>query len=185
MAVATTKEKQHMALVASLGCIVCKNLGYTNHKVELHHIRDGYGVGQRATNFEVIPLCPIHHRIGLKADKTGKAHFGYHQSPKDFEIAYGKERDLLEQVMEMVRTVKSQRLAMKHQHYSYSADKSFDLRKIHDNHLKNILRGIEKQAKRGIENDKGDMVYGDDVKVFRNYEVYVVEARRRGIMHLI
>ena len=181
----TREEKQHMALVASLGCIVCKNLGYTNHKAELHHIRAGYGVGQKASNFEVIPLCPIHYRTGLKADRTGKTHFGYHQSPEDFEIAYGKERDLLEQVMVMVRTVKSQRLAMKHQHYSYSADKSVDLRKIHDNHLKNILRGIETQAKRGIENDKGDIVYGDDVKAFRNYEVYVVEARRRGIMHLI
>ena len=181
----TKEEKQHMALVASLGCIVCKNLGYTNYRAELHHIRNGYGVGQRATNFEVIPLCPIHHRTGVEADKTGKRHFGYHQSPKDFEIAYGKERDLLKQVMEMVRTIKSQRLAMKHQHYSYSADKSVDLRKIHKNHLLNILRGIETQAKRGIVNDKGDMVYGDDVKVFRDYEVYIVEARRRGIMDLI
>ena len=85
----------------------------------------------------------------------------------------------------MVRTVKSQRVAMKYQHYSYSAEKSVDLRKIHNSHLLNILRGIERQAKRGIENDKGDMVYGDDVKAFRNYEVYVVEAKRRGIMHLI
>lgn len=182
---ATTKERQHMALVASLGCIVCKNLGYTMHKVELHHIRDGYGVGQRASNFEVIPLCPTHHRTGLKADRTGKAHFGYHQSPKDFEIAYGKERDLLEQVMGMVRTIKSQRLAMKHQHYSYSADKSVDLRKIHNNHLKNILLGIEKQAKKGIQDNKGDVIYGDDVKNFRGYAVYEIEARRRGILHLI
>lgn len=50
-------EKLHLSRVAGLGCIVCKNLRLGETPAEIHHIRTGQGVGQRADNFKVIPLA--------------------------------------------------------------------------------------------------------------------------------
>nr|WP_290123657.1 Ref family recombination enhancement nuclease [Wohlfahrtiimonas chitiniclastica] len=50
-------EQKHMSRVADLGCIVCRNLGYGRSPAEIHHIRDGQGMSQRASNYEVLPLC--------------------------------------------------------------------------------------------------------------------------------
>jgi hypothetical protein len=56
---ATKDEKNYMARVARLGCILCSSvLGYEGSPAELHHIRRA---GVRATS-PIIPLCPEHHR---------------------------------------------------------------------------------------------------------------------------
>ena len=56
---ATKDEKNYMARVARLGCILCSTvLGYENSPAEIHHIRRA---GVRATS-PIIPLCPEHHR---------------------------------------------------------------------------------------------------------------------------
>ena len=56
---ATKNEKNYMARVARLGCILCSSvLGYEDSPAELHHIRRA---GVRATS-PIIPLCPEHHR---------------------------------------------------------------------------------------------------------------------------
>jgi hypothetical protein len=60
--VTTIAEKKHMSAVAELGCAVCRRMGYEGTPAELHHPRRGTGMGQRASHFEVIPLCPRHHR---------------------------------------------------------------------------------------------------------------------------
>lgn len=52
-------EKEHLSKVASVGCIVCRNLGFGESPAEIHHVRTGQGMGQRASNYEVIPLCPF------------------------------------------------------------------------------------------------------------------------------
>lgn len=56
-----------MDRVASLPCAVCELDG-----VQLHHIRDGQGMAQRASNYLVVPLCPDCHtgRYGLHGDKS-------------------------------------------------------------------------------------------------------------------
>ena len=55
----TKDEKNYMARVARLGCILCSTvLGYEGSPAELHHIRRA---GVRATS-PIIPLCPEHHR---------------------------------------------------------------------------------------------------------------------------
>ena len=55
----TTKaERKHMDKVAQLGCIVCCNLGYDDTPAEIHHIGNGT-MSKRASNYEVIPLCPF------------------------------------------------------------------------------------------------------------------------------
>ena len=63
----TAKERKHMGKVAQLPCVVCGA-----EPVELHHIREGQGMAQRAQHWLVIPLCPDCHRgpRGVHGDKT-------------------------------------------------------------------------------------------------------------------
>jgi hypothetical protein len=87
----TKAEKLHLSRVAGLGCIACRNAGHGESPAEIHHIRAGQGMGRRASNYETIPLCPLHHRAG-----------GYgvaiHAGRAAWEHAHGAELDLLEQV---------------------------------------------------------------------------------------
>jgi hypothetical protein len=60
-------EKQWMNRVAELPCACCGE-----HGVQLHHIREGQGISQRASNWLVVPLCPPCHTgpAGVHGDKT-------------------------------------------------------------------------------------------------------------------
>lgn len=57
-------ERRRMSKIAEMGCILCHHLGYGDSPAELHHPRTGVGMGRRAPNTDVIPLCPNHHRLG-------------------------------------------------------------------------------------------------------------------------
>lgn len=61
------KTRIWMAKVAELPCACCGQEG-----VQLHHIREGQGMAQRASDFLVIPLCPDCHtgQLGVHGDKT-------------------------------------------------------------------------------------------------------------------
>lgn len=84
---ATTGEKKHMGRVAALGCILCDHLGLGATPAHVHHIREGQGMAQRASNFLTIPLCPEHHQ-----GESGLHGLG----TKAFERTYGlSELDLL------------------------------------------------------------------------------------------
>ena len=86
----TTKaEREHMVAVAALGCIVCRNLGFSASPAEVHHIGNGT-LGKKASNFETIGLCPTHHRNGGHG-------VAVHAGRKAFEANFGTERELLEQ----------------------------------------------------------------------------------------
>lgn len=91
----TKEEKRHLGRVAELGCIVCRNIGFGKTPAEIHHIRNGQGMAQRASHFETIPLCPMHHRLG----GYGVA---FHAGAKVWQELYGYERDLLKEVMVMI-----------------------------------------------------------------------------------
>ena len=82
----TKAEKLHMNKVAEIGCIACFSMGYEDTPAELHHIRTNAGAGQRASHYQVIPLCARHHRIDKNA---------IHQSKVNFERDFGSEEDLL------------------------------------------------------------------------------------------
>lgn len=87
------KEREHMSKVASIGCIVCRMAGLMS-EAEIHHIGNG-AMGKRASNYEVIPLCHIHHR-------TGGHGVAVHAGRKTWEANFGTEKDLLKTVMEMI-----------------------------------------------------------------------------------
>lgn len=58
----TTAEREHMGKVAAAGCVLCRYLGYGFSPAEVHHIREGQGASQRASNWLTVGLCPEHHR---------------------------------------------------------------------------------------------------------------------------
>lgn len=94
----TKAEQRYLRRVASLGCIVCFNLGYgitPPERTAVHHIRDGQGAGQRASHEETIPLCPPHHQ-------TGGYGIALHAGQEEWERRYGTERQLLRQVRMML-----------------------------------------------------------------------------------
>jgi len=87
-------EKAHLSKVAALGCVVCKNNGFDVEGVqcEIHHIGNG-AMGKRASNYEVIGLCHIHHR-------TGGNGVAVHAGRKTWEDNFGTEQELLSQTLE-------------------------------------------------------------------------------------
>lgn len=63
----TLAERHHLERIASLPCSLC---GST--PVHVHHIREGQGMAQRASNWLTIPLCQSCHQgpKGVHGDKT-------------------------------------------------------------------------------------------------------------------
>ena len=58
--------------VASLGCVLCDRLGQGRTPATIHHIREGQGMAQRASDWLVVPLCPDCHQgsTGIHGDRT-------------------------------------------------------------------------------------------------------------------
>lgn len=55
-------QKQWKSKVASLNCILCRHLGMGDTPANLHHVREGQGMGQRSSDWLVVPLCREHHQ---------------------------------------------------------------------------------------------------------------------------
>jgi len=85
-------RKAHLARVAALGCVVCRNEGLGETPAQAHHINCGT-MGRKASDFETIPLCPTHHQY------SGHGHIAVHDGLESFEARYGSERELLAQVL--------------------------------------------------------------------------------------
>jgi hypothetical protein len=58
----TVAEARHLERIAGLGCILHRHI--TGHYVqaEVHHLKEGQGLSQRASHFLTVPLCPECHR---------------------------------------------------------------------------------------------------------------------------
>ena len=86
----------HFARVAALGCIACLIDGYPGTPPELHHPRANAGMGQKAPDTDVLPLCHRHHR-GTDHPRTPSIHL----DRLAFIAKYGSEKDLLIKVREL------------------------------------------------------------------------------------
>lgn len=53
---------KYKTAAADLGCMACRLLGYGDTPAQLHHVREGQGMAQRASDWLVIPLCREHHQ---------------------------------------------------------------------------------------------------------------------------
>ena len=61
------KNKNYLGWVAQQNCVLCGAVG-----VHCHHIREGQGMSQRASDYLAIPLCPDCHQgpQGLHGDRS-------------------------------------------------------------------------------------------------------------------
>jgi hypothetical protein len=86
----TTKaEKKYMNRVAELPCVLCGE-----HGVQLHHLREGEGMAQRAQNWLVMALCPACH--------TGST--GFHGNRNRLRAQKLDEIDLLARTIEALNS---------------------------------------------------------------------------------
>jgi hypothetical protein len=86
-----------MSKVAALGCVACYLMGEAGTPAELHHPRSGVGRGQKASHFDVLPLCPAHHR-GTYHPAVPSIHL----SKQAFIDRFGTEAALLALVRQLV-----------------------------------------------------------------------------------
>jgi len=92
---ASKKEKKHLALVSSLGCLICQRPAICHHIRNRGDGKGNIGFGQRASHYEVIPLCPSHH--------VGK--FSIHNCKQEFESMYGTEQELLHRTLKEIKSL--------------------------------------------------------------------------------
>jgi len=86
----TPAERHHWDRVTRLGCIVCFHQGrYT--PAEIHHLRSGLGMSQRASPFRVLPLCQLHHHTGGRGT-------AFHAGRRTWETRFGSEEELLQRI---------------------------------------------------------------------------------------
>ena len=81
-----------MNKVSNLGCIACEKDGLVR-PAEIHHIRKHTGLGLRPSHYDIIPLCPAHHRTSKISVHLGK---------QAFEEKYGKQEYLAKKIRERI-----------------------------------------------------------------------------------
>ncbi len=93
-------EKRHMAEVAELGCIVCRNTFGIYSEAAIHHID---GKTKPGAHSRVLPLCARHHQVSSDSGEYTTRHApGRNAGKAMFEAAYGSEDDLLAQVNDLL-----------------------------------------------------------------------------------
>jgi hypothetical protein len=88
----TPAEKAHMDRVAKLGCWCCTIEGRPGG-TDLHHIRQDYGGSQRASHWEVLPLCEGHHQA--MRHPVDKSKVAIHKAAKTWRLKFGSEVEVL------------------------------------------------------------------------------------------
>lgn len=79
------EAKQRAGRLVLMGCIVCGRV-----PAQIHHLRDGHGLSERAPWWETIPLCNEHH--------NGSAYSTHGAQRREFHRDHGTEREMLEHV---------------------------------------------------------------------------------------
>lgn len=82
----TAAEDRHIKRVALLGCIICRIYLNKYTPAEIHHLD---GKTKDGCHFQILPLCPQHHRL------PGKGYVSWADGKKKFEAAYMPVEDLL------------------------------------------------------------------------------------------
>lgn len=92
----TKADRIRFGKLTEMGCILCRHIGTPGTPPEIHHLRDGQGMSQRAPHHETIGLCAYHHR----------GQDGYHgMGKRRFEAKYGvTERQLLDMTNQLLGT---------------------------------------------------------------------------------
>ena len=84
------EEKEYLDRLSSLGCYCCRVDYGIETPANIHHIREGQGMSQRAPHIGgTIPLCEGHHQGNFDTTKLA-----FHNSPKQWREKYGSEADI-------------------------------------------------------------------------------------------
>lgn len=83
----TASERDYMGRVGALGCYLCIHLGYGATPAQVHHLREGVGMGQRNNSWLTVPLCDAHH--------SNASPDGIHGQRKAWKLAGVGELDAL------------------------------------------------------------------------------------------
>lgn len=86
--------KRYMQEVAQVPCVLCRHLGLGRTPAQVHHVREGQGMSQRASNYLTVALCPEHHQ-----GKTGLHGLGTREFERRYKLT---ELDLLAMTIEEV-----------------------------------------------------------------------------------
>lgn len=78
----TVESRRRAARLVLLGCAACGKV-----PAQIHHIRDGHGMSERAPWWETIPLCNEHH--------NGSPMSTHGARRREFHAKHGSERDML------------------------------------------------------------------------------------------
>ena len=57
----TPDEIAHLEFVSQFPCLICWTEGKKHVPSILHHVKEDLGMSERASHFEVIPICEDHH----------------------------------------------------------------------------------------------------------------------------
>lgn len=68
-------SKRHLARVHEIPCVLCRHLGFEETPAAAHHIRDGNGMAQRASDWLSVALCHEHHQGDSGFHGMGKMAF--------------------------------------------------------------------------------------------------------------
>lgn len=77
----------HIDALLRMGCIVCGS--WMRSCLQIHHIRQGLGMGQRGSDLYTLPLCFNHHQSEFAGS------ISIHGKPALFKARFGEELDLL------------------------------------------------------------------------------------------
>jgi rubredoxin len=91
----TKEEKEWMDKISEFGCIICKLFYDCHTPPEIHHI-DGKTKPQ--AHLMTLPLCYKHHREGA----NNEMYVSRHPFKKEFEKRYGRQKDLLQKLRELL-----------------------------------------------------------------------------------
>lgn len=92
----TASEKSYMGRVAALGCYLCQHLGYGATPAQVHHLREGVGMGQKQEPWLTVPLCETHH--------SNTSPDGIHGGRKAWRLNSVDEMDALAWVIKRLNT---------------------------------------------------------------------------------
>lgn len=80
------KDPEWLETIKSMPCIVCGKAPPS----DAHHLREGMGMGQRASDYAAVPLCKWHHQTSDDPFDPS-----YHGNVKEFRRKHGSDIDLL------------------------------------------------------------------------------------------
>jgi hypothetical protein len=76
------------------GCWLCRYLGLGATPAEAHHPRTGTGLGRRAPDLDIIPLCWRHHRGNEGLHGMGRKAWERHYGITESEILWQVKREM-------------------------------------------------------------------------------------------